>query len=151
MTFSLSKRSCDNLVGVDERLVAVVKRAIQLTPVDFAVIEGIRTPARQREMFNRGASQIREGGKHVLGHAVDLAAFLGNRVSWEVSLYDEIADAMRQSAIERGVAIRWGGAWNVPDIRSWSGTMESAMTFYIDARRQAGQRPFIDAPHFELA
>ena len=59
---------------------------------------------------------------------------------------------MRTAAREQGVAIRWGGAWNVADIRRWAGlTMESAMTSYIDERRANGKRPFIDAPHFELA
>jgi hypothetical protein len=28
--------------------------------------------------------------------------------------------------------------------------MESAMMHYVDERRKAGKRPFIDAPHFEL-
>jgi hypothetical protein len=67
-----------------------------------------------------------------------------------LSLYDEIAAAMRQAAIEHAVGLRWGAAWNIPDIRAWKGTMEEAMQYYVDARRKLGQRPFIDAPHFEL-
>ena len=150
MTFKLSKRSIDNLVGVDARLVAVVKRAITLTSVDFAVIEGVRTPQRQRELFKKGASQIAEGGKHVEGKAVDLMAFIGPRASWELNLYDDIADAMKAAAIAENVPLRWGAAWNVPDIRHWKGTMQEAMNFYIDARRAQGKRPFIDGPHFEI-
>lgn len=150
MTFKLSKRSLDNLVGVDERLVAVVKRAILLTSVDFAVIEGVRTPKRQRELFEKGASQIAEGGKHVEGKAVDLMAFIGPRASWELNLYDDIADAMKAAAIAENVPLRWGGAWTVSDIRKWQGSMESAMASYIDERRREGKRPFIDGPHFEI-
>lgn len=150
MTFKLSRRSRDNLIGVDPELVAVVERAIQITTVDFAVTEGVRTAARQRELFLKGASQIAEGGSHVKGEAVDLVAFLGGRISWELNLYDEVADAMKQAAIEQGVALRWGAAWNVPDIRKWDGTMEAAMNYYIDTRRKEGKRPFIDAPHFEM-
>lgn len=149
MTFKLSKRSRTNLVGVQPQLVAVVERAIQLTTVDFAVTEGLRTEAKQRELVAKGASQTMNS-KHLTGHAVDLVAFLGNRISWELSLYDEIADAMRLAALEKNTGIRWGAAWNIPDIRHWSGTMEEAMRHYIDARRKLGQRPFIDAPHFEL-
>lgn len=150
MKFQLSTRSLTNLQGVDERLVAVVRRAIDITAVDFGVIEGVRSREWQIELYEKGASQIREGGKHVEGKAVDLMAYIGTRGSWELNLYDNIADAMKQAAIENNVAIRWGAAWNVPDIRLWRGTMEEAMNFYIDTRRKQGQRPFIDAPHFEL-
>ena len=147
--FKLSRRSRDNLIGVDPDLVAVVERAIQITSVDFAVTEGLRTEAKQRELVAKGASQTMNS-KHLKGEAVDLVAFLGGRISWELNLYDDIAAAMQKAALERNVGLRWGAAWNIPDIRHWSGTMEQAMHHYIDARRKLGQRPFIDAPHFEM-
>lgn len=150
MTFKLSKRSLDKLQGVNPKLVDVVKRAIEITTVDFAVIDGVRTPEQQMEYFKKGVSQVAVGGKHVEGEAVDLMAFVGNRGSWELNLYDNIADAMKQAAIEKNVALRWGAAWNVPDIRMWRGTMEEAMNFYIDERRKQNKRPFIDGPHFEM-
>ena len=151
MTFKLSTKSLTNLQGVDERLVNVVRRAIEITTVDFGVIDGLRTPEQQRELFEKGASQIREGGKHVEGKAVDLMAYIGARASWELNLYDDIADAMKAAAIEQGVAIRWGGAWTVSDITKWQGTMASAMNAYIDERRAQKRKPFIDGPHFELS
>ena len=150
MSFQLSQRSLSKLKGVDDRLVGCVMLAIKYTKVDFAVIEGVRTAARQRELFEQGASQIAEGGTHVAGRAVDLMAFLGSRPSWELNLYDDVADAMKQAAIECNVPIRWGAAWNVPDIRLWRGTMEEAMNYYIDERRKQNKRPFIDGPHFEM-
>lgn len=149
MTFKLSSRSLRNLQGVNVALVEVVKRAIEVTKVDFAVTEGLRTVERQKELVAKGASQTMQS-KHITGKAVDLTAFLDNRISWEIGLYDEIADAMRQAAIEQNVPIRWGAAWTVPDIRLWTGTMEEAMNSYVDERRREGKRPFIDAPHFEL-
>ena len=151
MSFQLSARSLVRLQGVDANLVRVVKRAIELTKVDFAVTEGLRTPERQRELFAKGASQIKEGGTHVAGRAVDVVAYLGDRISWELNLYDDIADAMKAAAVELSVGLRWGAAWNISDIRYWNGSMESAMMHYIDTRRKQGQRPFIDGPHFELA
>lgn len=147
--FRLSKRSQENLIGVRPRLIAIIQRAITLTKVDFAVTEGLRTQPRQRELVAKGASQTMDS-KHLTGEAVDLVAFLGARISWEIALYDEIADAMRTAAREEAVGIRWGAAWNIPDIRAWSGTMEDAVNHYVDVRRKAGKRPFIDAPHFEL-
>lgn len=150
MTFKLSKRSLSNLEGVDKRLQSVVHYAIGETKVDFAVICGLRTLAEQQELVNKGASQTLKS-KHIDGLAVDLMAYIGSRGSWELNLYDDIADAIREGAEEFNVAIRWGAAWHIPDIRDWRGTMEDAMNEYIDLRRSQGKRPFIDAPHFELS
>lgn len=150
MSFQLSQRSLNKLKGVDNRLIECVTLAIQYSKVDFAVVDGLRTPAKQLEYYQKGVSQIAVGGTHVEGKAVDLMAFVGSRGSWELNLYDDIADAMKRAAIEVGVGIRWGAAWNVSDIRNWKGTMEEAMNFYIDERRKQGKRPFIDGPHFEL-
>lgn len=150
MAYKLSKRSLARLEGVDERMIRVVKTAITFSTVDFGVIQGLRTIEEQRELVAKGASQTMKS-KHLDGRAVDLMAYVGSRGSWELSLYDNIADAMKLAAIEEDVAIRWGAAWQIPDIREWDGTMQDAMDNYIDLRRSQGRRPFIDGPHFELA
>lgn len=147
--FSLSQRSIERLDGVDDRLVDVVCRAIEITTVDFGVTEGLRTVETQRQYVATGKSQTMDS-KHLRGEAVDLVAYINGQVSWELNLYDNIADAIKQAAIEKNVAIRWGAAWSVPDIRLWRGTMEEAMMYYIDIRRKMNKRPFIDGPHFEL-
>ena len=149
MTFRLSKRSLGRLDGVDSNLVEVVKRAIELTTVDFGVTEGVRTIEKQREYVAAGKSQTMRS-KHLTGDAVDLVAYVGSSVSWELNLYDNIADAMRVAAIEHDVAIKWGAAWSVGDIREFDGSMAEAMNEYIDLRRSQGRRPFLDGPHFEL-
>ena len=148
--FKLSQRSIERLDGVDDRLVDVVCRAIEITTVDFGVTEGLRTVETQRQYVATGKSQTMDS-KHLTGHAVDLVAYINGQVAWELNLYDNIADAMKQAAIEKNVAIKWGAAWNVPDIRLWRGTMEEAMVYYIDTRRKVNKRPFIDGPHFEIS
>ena len=148
--FALSDRSKQRLEGVDKNLVDVVKLAIEYTKIDFGVTQGLRTPEEQKKLVESGASQTMNS-KHITGKAVDLAAYIDGRLSWEHNLYDDIADAMKQAAIEKNVAIRWGAAWNGPDIRMWRGTMEEAMMYYIDFCRRENKRPFIDAPHFELS
>jgi hypothetical protein len=137
------------LNGLDPKLVAVVKRAIEISKVDFGVTEGLRTVETQRKYVAAGKSKTMNS-KHITGKAVDLVAFVNGKVSWELNLYDDIADAMAQAAKELGVPLKWGAAWNVPDITKWNGTMESAMMHYVDTRRREGKRPFIDGPHFEL-
>ena len=149
MGFKLSKRSLSRLEGVRPELVAVVQRAITITNVDFGVIQGLRTIEEQRELVAKGASQTMKS-KHLTGEAVDVMAYVGSRGSWEMSLYDDIADAFKLAAIEEDVQIRWGAAWQVNDLREWDGTMQDAMDEYIDLRRSQGRRPFIDGPHFEL-
>ena len=147
--FELSSRSLSKLEGVDDKLVAVVTNAIELTKVDFGVICGMRTQEEQQELVDKGASQTMKS-LHLEGRAVDLMAYVGSRGSWELNMYDDIADAIKEASQNLDVGIRWGGAWTIPDLREWEGSMEEAMNSYVDQRRIEGRRPFIDAPHFEL-
>ena len=148
MTYKLGKRSNEKLQGVDERMQAVVRSAIGQSEQDFSVICGLRTIEEQRVLVAKGASQTMKS-KHIDGLAVDLAAYVDG-IRWELNLYDEIADAVKEGAQAVGVPIRWGAAWHINDIRKWNGTMEDAMNEYVDLRRSQGKRPFIDAPHFEI-
>jgi peptidoglycan L-alanyl-D-glutamate endopeptidase CwlK len=144
----------DRLEGVHPDMTAVVERAIQLTEVDFGVTQGVRTLEEQKANVAAGRSQTM-ASKHLLqddgfSHAVDVVAYVGSDVSWELNLYDDICDAFKQAAEEIGVSIKWGAAWSEGDIRSYPGSAEDAMMAYVDLRRSQGRRPFIDAPHFEL-
>jgi peptidoglycan L-alanyl-D-glutamate endopeptidase CwlK len=103
----------------------------------------------QKALVAKGASQTMKS-KHLDGLAVDLMAYIEGRGSWELNLYDDLADAMKEGAEAAGVSVRWGAAWHIDDIRTWDGTMEEAMNAYVDLRRSQGRRPFIDGPHFEL-
>jgi peptidoglycan L-alanyl-D-glutamate endopeptidase CwlK len=152
--FKLSKRSLKKLEGVHPDLVATVKRAIELTKVDFGVTYGVRTLEEQKKLYESGRSQTMNS-KHLIqdsgySHAVDLVAYDGKDVVWELNVYDDIADAMAAAARETGCAIKWGAAWTEGNIAEFSGTMEIAMNAYIDKRRKKMRRPFIDGPHFEM-
>ena len=154
MSFRLSQRSLDRLEGVHPDMTAVVERAIQLTDVDFGVTQGVRTLDEQKANVAAGRSQTMKS-KHLLqddgfSHAVDVVAYVGPDVSWELNMYDNICDAFKQAAQEIGCSIKWGAAWREGDIRSYPGSAEDAMMAYVDLRRSQGRRPFIDAPHFEL-
>lgn len=112
--YTLGARSCERLQGLHPDLVKVVERAIQITPIDFTVLEGLRTKARQEQLFKAGASWTMNS-RHLTGHAVDLGAWLDNQVDWSWPLYDKIAQAMKQAADELDVSIIWGGDWKVRD------------------------------------
>lgn len=154
MTFRLSNRSLDRLEGVHPDMVETVKKAIDRTKIDFGVTYGVRSLEEQQRLFNMGRSQTLKS-KHLIqdsgfSHAVDLVAYDGSEVVWEINVYDDIADAMASAAKEIGWGIRWGAAWHIDDIGNYEGTMEDAMNEYVDLRRSQGRRPFIDGPHFEL-
>ena len=119
--YVLSRKSLDRLAGVHPDLVRIVKRAIEITTVDFAVLEGVRSKARQEQLVKAGASQTMNS-RHLTGHAVDLGAYVSGSVRWDWPLYYKIADAVKQAAAELGVPIEWGGDW----------------------------RTFKDGPHFQL-
>lgn len=121
MTFRLSQKSLDRLSGVHPDLVAVVKRAIEITEVDFEVLEGVRSKARQEQLFKQKATKTMNS-RHLTGHAVDLGAYVGGSVRWDWPLYYQIADAMKAAAEELDVPLTWGGDW----------------------------KTFPDGPHFEL-
>ena len=110
MTFILGKRSRKNLEGVHADLIIVVSFAIQRTTVDFTVTEGLRSQARQQELFDAGASRTLNS-RHLTGQAVDLAALIGGRVSWDWPLYDQLAACMKASAEVLGIPLEWGGDW----------------------------------------
>jgi peptidoglycan L-alanyl-D-glutamate endopeptidase CwlK len=112
MSYQLGTRSRQRLSGVHPDLVAVVKRAIQITEQDFAVLEGIRNINRQRDLFKAGKSTTMNS-RHLTGHAVDLAPW---PISWEWEGFYPIADAMKQAAEELDIDLEWGGDWkNFPD------------------------------------
>jgi peptidoglycan L-alanyl-D-glutamate endopeptidase CwlK len=136
MNFNFSARSKRNLQGVHPDLVRVVYRALELSEVDIAVIEGLRTKARQAELVAKGASWTM-ASRHLTGHAVDLAPFVGT-VRWDWPLYYKLAKAMKLASIDQNVPIRWGGTWKNLDQLQLPVTQSSL---------HASQA---DGPHFEL-
>lgn len=128
MGYSLGAKSLSKLDGVHPDLVNVVKRAIEISDIDFTVTEGVRTMERQKELVAAGASKTLKG-RHIpdnnqcgMSCAVDLAAMVAGKVDWSWPLYSKIAAAMKSAAKEIGVSIEWGGDW----------------------------RTFKDGPHFQL-
>ena len=110
MAFRLSQASLAKLKGVHPDLATVVKRAIEITPVDFRVLEGLRSQARQRKLKAAGASTILNS-RHITGHAIDFAALVDGRIDWSWPLYGKVAAAFKKAAREKGVPIVWGGDW----------------------------------------
>ena len=98
--------------GVHPDLRRVIDRALQDTPLDFAVIEGLRTRKRQEQLVASGASQTMNS-RHLTGHAVDLLPIDPTTGKGEFAwpLYDQLGPAVKTAAKKEGVPIIWGGDW----------------------------------------
>ena len=144
---SLSSRCELRLAGVHPDLVRVVRNAAEGGAI-FRVTEGLRTPERQRQLVAEGKSQTLDS-RHITGHAVDVVPLdsAGN-VSWAWTLYFPLADAFRAAAIAEGVPVIWGGAWG-QEMAEYA-TAKAGQAAYVARVKEAGRKPFLDGPHFEL-
>ncbi|WP_271311779.1 M15 family metallopeptidase [Yersinia intermedia] len=131
--YRFSTRSENNLKGVNPALVKVVRRALELSTVDFIVIEGLRTVERQQQLYAQGRTTAGKivtwtmKSKHIDGNAVDLLPVTG----WDnLASFKAVSKAMFQAASELGVKITWGADWN------GNGIQEKGET---------------DSPHFEIS
>lgn len=125
--FKFSVRSENNLIGVNPVLVEVARRALEITEVDFIVIEGLRSPERQQELYKSGKSKTLKSN-HLIGDAIDVIPV---KTTWDVEEFRPVLRAFATAASELGVKLRFGVNWkNNPDLPPSSS--------------------FIDAPHIEL-
>lgn len=108
--FKLNKRSITNLVGVHKDLVLIVNRTAELYNGEFIVTEGLRTVARQKELFAKNLSKTMKS-RHITGHAVDLAVKIDGTISWKWHLYEELNDIVQVAAKELKIPVEWGGSW----------------------------------------
>ena len=133
----LDERSEKRLEGVNPTLVSIIRRAAKRLPFPLFVVEGLRTRERQAELYAQGRTKPGRKvtwtlhSKHLEGKAVDLAPLINGAIDWaDLSKFDQIAKAMQDAAKEVGVAVRWGGNW--------------------DMDGQPRERGESDSPHFEL-
>lgn len=108
--YKFSKRSLDNLKGVDERLVKLMEEVLSISPYDFGITEGLRSIEKQEEYVRTGKSQTMNS-YHLKGKAVDIVVYKDREVTWKLDYYKEIADLVKKIAEHDGLKITWGGDW----------------------------------------
>jgi len=130
--FRFGKSSLGKLDDIDPVLRLVMMEAIKLTVIDFGITEGMRSLERAEQLKADGLSKVGNKSKHCLGKAVDIVAYDGSKITWDLDFYEEIAQAVGEVSELLNIPIRWGGSWVTGDFK-----LNRDMSF-------------IDAVHFEL-
>lgn len=107
---ALSASSRRALAGVHPELRRLVEAAIIDTPVDFKVLEGLRSVAQQRINVRKGVSKTMKS-KHLTGHAVDLIPLVNGKATWAWPPYFRLASHIKTTAKYLGIRVTWGGDW----------------------------------------
>jgi peptidoglycan LD-endopeptidase CwlK len=134
--FKLGSLSLSRLDKVDEDCINLVKRALELSPVDFGIawMGGYRTPDEQAELYQSKTS-TKDGyvrlSKHQFGKAIDFLPYVDSKVDLREHNYFLIITAFFIAAKELGLNIRSGANW------------DSDNEFVTDQR-------FKDLPHIEV-
>lgn len=113
--FRFGKGSEKQLATVDKRLERVARRALELSPHDFVIVQGIRTVEQSAQNIKNGTSFLKnpESSKHVRGLALDFAPYINGKIDWnDLEKFWEIVAAFKQAGEELGVALRFGADWN---------------------------------------
>lgn len=112
--FAFSERSRLNLNEVHPDLQAVSECAIKETPVDFAVIDGMRTEEEHLRNVAYGKSWTLRS-RHQDGKAIDYAAVIGGKITFIPEYYIPIAAAFNLCSQKLHIPIIWGGEWKQKD------------------------------------
>lgn len=110
-----SKRTRDNLKGVNEKLVMLAGYALAISEQDFFVNEGLRSTAKQQEYYKTGASQldgINKKSKHQIGRAIDVY-YVGWKNTDKVNdpRWEKVYEAFRTAAANLHINIVFGANW----------------------------------------
>lgn len=109
--FKFGAGSLKKLEGVDKRLVEVLKEAISISPIDFTIVEGLRTLERQKELIKEGKSKTLKS-KHIDGLAVDICACIRGCVSFNREDAIFLSGFILAVARMKGVNVRVGSIWD---------------------------------------
>ena len=145
--FKLDPESLKKLSQINKRLQSVVLRAAELSEQEFVVLEGLRSPERQKQLLSQGNTQTLKSN-HITGNAVDLVPKVNGKISWDWKYFYPIANAMDNAADELKIKLTWGSAWN-GTTEDWDNSKE-AQDKYKRVRKAAGKSAFLDGPHWEI-
>lgn len=161
MSFHFSRRSLEHLevtspCPLHPTLKDIAFYALNITEVDFGVIDTSRHVWEQQELIAKGLSWTMNS-KHLkqedgYSHALDVVAYIGSRVSWKMEHYAVIAEAFLKAAEEHKAVLTWGAIWDRPlHLLDLHDGLENDIDAYVERfRAKYGRRPHLDGPHFQI-
>ena len=110
-----SKRTRDNLVGVDSRLILLVGYTLAISEIDFFVNERLRSEARKKKLCGQGKSRcdgIIKKSKHQEGKAIDIY-YVGskNTDDEDDKRWDKLIESFRKAGKMLGLKLDFGYDW----------------------------------------
>jgi peptidoglycan L-alanyl-D-glutamate endopeptidase CwlK len=123
--YKFSENSLKEIYTCNQDLQLILQKAIELSPLDFSIVQGARSVDEARKNFKNGASKLNpnkgEFSKHIIGKevgredslAVDICPY-NNGLKWndDASFY-VIAGIILAVAKDLGVNVRYGGGWDL--------------------------------------
>lgn len=110
MALELTDADKRKLAGVDPRLVNVIEKLAKRSPVPFMVTEGVRTLARQHELYAQKKTKTLKS-KHLTGRAVDIVPLVAGKPVWSWKLYTPLIKAAKEIAVAEGLRMQFGYDW----------------------------------------
>ncbi len=114
--YKASKRSKENVKGVDERLVLLVGYALAISKVDFVVVEGLRSTERQKQLYREKKSKcdgVTNISKHQEGKAIDIY-YVGwkNSDSPDDERWKKLIEIFKLAGKNLNLKLNFGYDWN---------------------------------------
>lgn len=124
------QQSLNSLKGVHPKLVLVMTEAIKDSPIDFTIVEGVRTVERQKKLYAQGrtakgsivtyADGVKNKSNHQpkedgYGQAIDFCPYVNGKLDWNnISNFKTIAQHIKATALIMGIKIKAGIDWKKP-------------------------------------
>jgi peptidoglycan L-alanyl-D-glutamate endopeptidase CwlK len=144
MNYKFSASSLSKLESVDLKLQVLAKEVLKISPINFAITEGLRSKQRQAQLYREGKTKTLNS-KHLDGKAIDICPIIDGKLDYskeaEPDLYfilglfylkaKELNEKYELSGGTEGVNIklRFGAFWDGLTIK---------------------QNKFVDAYHIEI-
>lgn len=110
MTWTFGKKSIDRLATVHSDLIKVMSLALKRSKYDFSITCGRRTKEEQIALVKSGVSKTLNS-RHLTGHAVDVAVYIKDKISWDYEHYAYLATVVDEVSKELKIPVVWGGSW----------------------------------------
>lgn len=147
MAFKFGTRSRERIATVNQLLQDLAYGTIAISEYDISITKtaGLRTAKMQKELFDKGRSQldgINKVSYHQSGKAIDFVPYIDGKPTWANNkAFLAIADAAFKTwddiPDKSGYHLHWGGYWRAKDLDGDG---------VLDEDDKLGW----DLPHFEL-